>query len=59
MRRPDDIELLVAGVGILSAVVGYLLEVPDITFFGILFAAIAFGVHLGRSLIGRAGSAQK
>jgi hypothetical protein len=59
MQPFDRIALLVTGVGILSAIAGYLLEVPALTFFGILFAAIAFGVHLGRTLIDRTGGAQK
>jgi hypothetical protein len=59
MKRSEDIELLVAAAGILAGVTGYLLDVPAMTFFGILFAAIAFGVRLGRSLIDRAGGTQK
>ncbi|HXN37578.1 MAG TPA: hypothetical protein VN892_06060 [Solirubrobacteraceae bacterium] len=59
MQRPADIALLVTAIGLLSAVAGYLFEVPAMTFFGILFAAIAFGVHLGSLLIDRSERLRK
>jgi hypothetical protein len=48
--RVEQIEISVTAVGIISAITGYLLEVPAMTFFGILFGAIGFGFLLARAL---------
>lgn len=46
----ERIELAVTALGITAAVAGYLLNLPVMTFFGILLGAIAFGVLLARSI---------